>query len=91
MITRVLIHFQDSHLTAGHAVEIIGKVDQNLHIKVQAATDFGTDIGKFGCMIVRHVGCKRHVTKKSVKISMLPMLWLKLPIVTKKSSTMEND
>ena len=36
---------QDSHLAVGHAVEVIGKVDQNLHIKVQAATDFGTNIG----------------------------------------------
>ena len=36
---------QDSHLAVGHAVEIIGKVDQNLHVKVQAATDFGTNIG----------------------------------------------
>jgi replication factor A3 len=37
---------QDSHLAVGHAVEIIGKVDQNLHVKVQAATDFGTSVGK---------------------------------------------
>jgi replication factor A3 len=36
---------QDAHLAVGHAVEVIGKVDQNLHIKVQAATDFGTNIG----------------------------------------------
>jgi hypothetical protein len=36
---------QDAHLAVGHAVEVIGKVDQNLHIKVQAATDFGTGIG----------------------------------------------
>ena len=36
---------QDSPLAVGHAVEIIGKVDQNLHVKVQAATDFGTNIG----------------------------------------------
>lgn len=35
---------RDSHLAVGHAVEIIGKVDQNLAIKVQAATDFGTNI-----------------------------------------------
>ncbi|EUC33053.1 hypothetical protein COCVIDRAFT_110532 [Bipolaris victoriae FI3] len=35
---------RDSHLTVGHAVEIIGKVDQNLHVKVQAATDFGTGV-----------------------------------------------
>ncbi|OAL48988.1 replication factor A protein 3 [Pyrenochaeta sp. DS3sAY3a] len=35
---------RDSHLAVGHAVEIIGKVDQNLNIKVQAATDFGTNI-----------------------------------------------
>ena len=38
---------QDAHLAVGHAVEVIGKVDQNLHIKVQAATDFGTNIGMF--------------------------------------------
>ncbi|CAO2651807.1 Nn.00g000900.m01.CDS01 [Neocucurbitaria sp. VM-36] len=36
---------RDSHLAVGHAVEVIGKVDQNLHIKVQAATDFGTNVG----------------------------------------------
>jgi len=36
---------QDSHLAIGHAVEIIGKVDGNLKVKVQAATDFGTGIG----------------------------------------------
>jgi replication factor A3 len=28
-------------------VEIIGKVDGNLNVKVQAATDFGTNIGKW--------------------------------------------
>jgi hypothetical protein len=44
--TNADFHFsQDSHLAVGHAVEIIGKVDQNLAIKVQAATDFGTNIG----------------------------------------------
>ncbi|CAI9628160.1 unnamed protein product [Alternaria alternata] len=35
---------RDSHLAVGHAVEIIGKVDQNLQVKVQAVTDFGTNI-----------------------------------------------
>jgi hypothetical protein len=39
---------QDAHLAVGHAVEVIGKVDGNLAIKVQAATDFGTNIGTFG-------------------------------------------
>lgn len=37
---------QDAHLAVGHAVEVIGKVDGNLAIKVQAATDFGTGIGE---------------------------------------------
>ncbi len=32
-------------MAVGHAVEVIGKVDGNLAIKVQAATDFGTNIG----------------------------------------------
>ena len=40
-------HTQDSHLALNHAVEIIGKVDGSLNIKVQAATDFGTNIGEF--------------------------------------------
>ncbi|OCK76976.1 replication factor A protein 3 [Lepidopterella palustris CBS 459.81] len=35
---------RDSHLTLNHAVEIIGKVDANLQVKVLASTDFGTDI-----------------------------------------------
>jgi replication factor A3 len=45
---RLIEHIkQDSHLQVGHAVEIIGKVDGNLQIKVQAATDFGTNIGMY--------------------------------------------
>ncbi|RMZ70325.1 fad dependent oxidoreductase [Pyrenophora seminiperda CCB06] len=39
-----LILNRDSHLALNHAIEVIGKVDQNLHVKVQAATDFGTNI-----------------------------------------------
>ncbi|KAF1972546.1 ssDNA binding protein-like protein Ssb3 [Bimuria novae-zelandiae CBS 107.79] len=35
---------RDSHLAVGHAVEIIGKVDGNLHVKVQFSWDFGTNI-----------------------------------------------
>ncbi|KAI8943112.1 hypothetical protein NX059_001142 [Plenodomus lindquistii] len=35
---------RDAHLAVGHAVEIIGKVDGNLNVKVQAATDFGTGV-----------------------------------------------
>ena len=41
----VLTKYQDAHLAVGHAVEVIGKVDGNLAIRVQAATDFGTNIG----------------------------------------------
>ncbi|KAF2269778.1 ssDNA binding protein-like protein Ssb3 [Lojkania enalia] len=36
---------RDTHLAVNRFVEIIGKVEGNLHVKVQAATDFGTDIG----------------------------------------------
>ena len=36
---------QDCHLSVGRAVEIIGKVDGNLNVKVQAVSDFGTNIG----------------------------------------------
>ncbi|KAF2014860.1 replication factor A protein 3 [Aaosphaeria arxii CBS 175.79] len=39
-----LILNRDCHLALNHAVEIIGKVDQGLNVKVQAATDFGPNI-----------------------------------------------
>ncbi|KAF2643957.1 replication factor A protein 3 [Massarina eburnea CBS 473.64] len=35
---------RDCHLAVGHAVEVIGKVDGNLQLRVQAATDLGTSI-----------------------------------------------
>jgi hypothetical protein len=50
---------QDSHLAVGHAVEIIGKVDGNLNIKVQAATDFGTGIGML-FLLLPHSSPFRH-------------------------------
>lgn len=37
---------RDSHLAVGHAVEVIGKVDGNLNVRVQASTDWGTSVGK---------------------------------------------
>lgn len=36
---------QDSHLTINNAVEIVGKVQPDLSIKVFQATDFGDNIG----------------------------------------------
>jgi hypothetical protein len=43
--TTVNVYPQDSHLALNHAVEVIGKVDGNLAVKVQASTDFGLNIG----------------------------------------------
>ena len=37
---------QDSHLQVGHAVEVIGKVQQDLTVKVLNSTDLGTNVGK---------------------------------------------
>jgi replication factor A3 len=34
---------QDAHLTVGNAVEVVGKVNQDLSIKVLQATDMGTN------------------------------------------------
>jgi hypothetical protein len=41
--------YQDSHLQLNHAVEIIGKVQNDLSVRVMASTDFGPEgnIGKF--------------------------------------------
>ena len=36
---------RDSHLTVGNAIEIVGKVNQDLSIKVLQATDLGPNLG----------------------------------------------
>ena len=38
---------RDAHLTVGHAVEIVGKVNQDLSVKVLKATDLGVGLGEF--------------------------------------------
>lgn len=35
---------RDAHLTVGNAVEILGKVNQDLSVRVLMATDMGTDL-----------------------------------------------
>ncbi len=37
---------QDAHLSLNNAVEIVGKVQQDLSVKVFQATDFGSNIGR---------------------------------------------
>ncbi|KAL9116466.1 MAG: hypothetical protein Q9187_007010 [Circinaria calcarea] len=37
---------RDSHLTVNHAAEIVGKVQQDLSVKVLQATDFGSNLGQ---------------------------------------------
>jgi len=45
----ILCFKQDSHLQLNHAVEIIGKVQNDLSVRVMASTDLGPEggIGKF--------------------------------------------
>jgi replication factor A3 len=38
-------HLQESHLTMDHYVEVVGKVQSDLSIRVLASTDMGTSIG----------------------------------------------
>jgi len=38
---------RDSHLTQGHAVEVVGKVTADLSVKVLVSTDFGLGVGEF--------------------------------------------
>ena len=40
--------FQDAHLTLNNAAEVIGKVQQDLSVKVFQATDFGSNLGGSG-------------------------------------------
>jgi replication factor A3 len=41
---------QDSHLQLNHAVEIIGKVQNDLSVRVMASTDFGPE-GNIGAFV----------------------------------------
>ena len=46
---------QDAHFQLNHAVEIIGKVQNDLSVKVMASTDMGPEgnIGEFEVMRLR--------------------------------------
>lgn len=44
-MNRDILTYQDAHLTLDHAVEVIGKVDKDLTVRVLVSTDFGTSIG----------------------------------------------
>ncbi|KAK8220068.1 hypothetical protein M8818_000484 [Zalaria obscura] len=42
---QITLHLnRDSHLTVDHAVEVIGKVQNDLSVRVLVSTDFGTGI-----------------------------------------------
>ncbi|KAK3059086.1 hypothetical protein LTR09_000652 [Extremus antarcticus] len=43
---QIIVHLnRDAHLQLNHAVEIIGKVQNDLSVKVMASTDFGPEGG----------------------------------------------
>ena len=41
----LMLEQQDAHLQLNNAAEVVGKVQQDLSIKVFQATDFGSNIG----------------------------------------------
>lgn len=43
---------QESHLQLNHAVEIIGKVQNDMSVKVMASTDFGPENDVGMCLVV---------------------------------------
>jgi hypothetical protein len=43
----MLMFVQDSHLIMNHAFEVIGRVTNDLSVRVDQALDFGTDYGMF--------------------------------------------
>lgn len=47
----VVLGTQDAHLQLNHAVEIIGKVQNDLSVRVMASTDFGPE-GAIGMFIL---------------------------------------
>ena len=56
-------NMQDSHLQVGHAVEIIGRMQSDLSVRVLMATDVGTNIGMFpGYLQNIHLSCVKDDT-----------------------------
>lgn len=49
----------DAHLTVGNAVEIVGKVNQDLSVKVLKATDLGRDRKFISCLVGEKGGLER--------------------------------
>jgi replication factor A3 len=45
---------QDSHLAVNHAIEVIGRVQDDLSVKVLNSTDFGTDFGELNSVLTIH-------------------------------------
>ena len=50
---------KDSHLTAGSGVQIIGKVQPDLSIKVLSALDLGTAVGKSSLFFIKKKKIKK--------------------------------
>lgn len=76
---------QDSHLTLNNAVEVVGKVQQDLSIRVFQATDFGDKIGKSPNPFVPLL--KTFMADFGTQISKQWKRSLMLHIGTKRSST----
>ena len=67
MLTRVFLFWykQEAHLAAGNGVQIIGKVNPDLSVKVLSSLDLGTGVGKGRSphhhhhRIVHSIACRR--------------------------------
>jgi replication factor A3 len=54
LIFNLALPSQDAHLQLNHAVEIIGKVQQDLSIRVMASTDMGPEGNVGMCLTYTH-------------------------------------
>lgn len=59
--SRLLTSLKESHLTPGNGVQIIGKVNSDLSIKVMSSLDLGSNVGMSIFLYV--VNCTHPLTK----------------------------
>jgi hypothetical protein len=59
------MYIQEAHLQMNHAVEIIGKVQNDLSVKVMASTDFGPENG-IGELFMMYYMTKSNAVQTSV-------------------------
>jgi len=70
---------RESHLMAGNAAQLIGRVNPDLSIKVLSSIDLGTNVGTFLALVPcsLEIGAHRHIyTPKTAAADATTQIWI---------------